>query len=149
MSYTQLYYHIVIRTHCSRPTIKEEYERELYNFIYGMCKNRDVNLLRIGGMPDHLHLFVALPSLLPVGRFVQAIKSVTSVWMKENPHFPDFDSWSKDYAAFTYSTRDKQMIVNYIRNQKKHHKKVSFPEEYRQFLLDNEVEIQERFFLVD
>jgi Transposase and inactivated derivatives len=149
MSYTQLYYHIVIRTHCSHPTIKEEYERELYNFIYSMCKNRDVELLRIGGMPDHLHLFVALPSLLPVGRFVQVIKSVTSVWMKENPHFPDFDRWSKEYAAFTYSTRDKNMIINYIRNQKKHHKKVAFREEYRQFLLDNKVEIQEQFFLLD
>lgn len=41
------------------------------------------------------------------------------------------------------------MIINYIRNQKKHHKKVAFQEEYRQFLLDNEVEIRERFFLVD
>ena len=84
MSYTQLYYHIVIRTHCSHPTIKEEYERELYNFIYSMCKNRDVELLRIGGMPDHLHLFVALPSLLPVGRFVQVIKQLIIIAFQEN-----------------------------------------------------------------
>ena len=149
MSYTQLYYHIVIRTHQSRFAISEEYEQELYAYIHGMCKNRDVYLHRINGMPDHVHMFVELPSMLPVGKFVQEIKSVSSVWIKNNPHFPDFDRWSKEYAAFTYSSRDKEMIINYIRNQKDHHKKVTFQDEYRQFLLDNGLSIDERYFLDD
>lgn len=149
MSYTRLFYHIVLRTYRSRFTINEEHERELYSYIHGMCKQRDVTLLRIGGMPDHVHLFVALPSLLSVARFVQVVKSVTSLWLKANPNFPDFDYWSKEYAAFTYSIRDKEMIINYIRNQKKHHKKVLFQDEYRKFLVDNGVRIDERYFLVD
>ena len=149
MSYTQLYYHIVIRTHQSRLAIREEYEQELYAYIHGMCKKRDVYLHRINGMPDHIHLFVELPSMLPVGKFVQEIKSVSSVWLKNNPHFPDFDRWSKEYAAFTYSSRDKKMIINYIRNQKDHHKKVTFQDEYRQFLLDNGLSIDDRYFLDD
>lgn len=149
MSYTQLYYHIVICTYRRKRTINEEHERELYSFIHGMCKNRDVKLLRIGGMPEHVHLFVELPSLLPVGRFVQAVKSVTSAWLKENSHFPGFDRWSKEFAAFTYSVRDKEMIINYIRKQKQHHKKKSFPDEYRKFLVDNKVEIREQYFLTD
>ncbi|MBQ9509940.1 MAG: IS200/IS605 family transposase [Bacteroidales bacterium] len=149
MSYTQLYYHIVIRPYKSQPVINEEHETELYAYIHGMCKNRNVNLLRIGGMPDHIHLFVALPSMLPVAKFVQEIKSVTSFWLKNNPHFPNFDHWSKEYAAFTYSIRDKEMIINYIRNQKEHHKNVFFRDEYRQFVIDNGLEIDDRYFLVD
>ena len=149
MNYTQLYYHVVLRAYHNQNVINEEHEKELYAYIYGMCKKRDVNLLRIGGMPNHVHLFVTLPSMLPVAKFVQEIKSVSSVWLKNNLHFPNFDHWSKEYAAFTYSIRDKDMIINYIRNQKDHHRKVTFQEEYRQFLIDNGIEINERYFLVD
>lgn len=149
MSYTQLLYHVVIRTHACEKTISADYERELYAYIHGMCQKRDVILYRIGGMPDHVHMLVGLPSALPVAKFVQEIKSVTSVWLKNNPHFPNFGHWSKEYAAFTYAMRDKDMIVNYIRNQKEHHKVHTFAEEYRQFILEGGEEINEKFFLRD
>ena len=149
MSYTQLLYHVVIRTHASERTISEEHEKELYAYIHGMCKNRNTILYRIGGMPDHIHMLVGLPSTLPVAKFVQEIKSVTSVWLKANPNFPNFNRWSKEYAAFTYAMRDKEMIINYIRGQKEHHKTVSFEEEYRQFITECGGVIDERYFLKD
>ena len=149
MSYTQLLYHAVIRTHCSERTITEDHERDLYAYILGMCKNRHVVLYRIGGMPDHIHMLVGLPASLPIAKFIQEIKSVTTVWMRKNPNFPYFDHWSNEYAAFTYAMRDKEMIINYIKNQKEHHKTVSFEEEYRQFIIESGGTIDERFFLKD
>ena len=107
MSYTQLLYHAVIRTHRSERTITEDHERDLYAYILGMCKNRHVVLYRIGGMPDHIHMLVGLPASLPIAKFIQEIKSVTTVWMRKNPNFPYFDHWSNEYAAFTYAMRDK------------------------------------------
>lgn len=94
-------------------------------------------------------LFVTLPSTLAVAKFVQEIKSVTSIWLKESGRFPRFDYWSREYAAFTYSIRDKDLIINYIRNQKEHHQTVSFQDEYRQLLIDNGIEINEQYFLND
>lgn len=149
MSYTQLLYHAVIRTYRNERTISEAHERDLYAYIHGMCKNRNVTLYRIGGMPDHIHMLVGLPAALPIAKFIQEIKSVTSVWLKNNPDFPNFDHWSKEYAAFTYAMRDKEMIVNYIMSQKDHHKVVSFEEEYRQFILECGGVVDERFFLKD
>ena len=55
----------------------------------------------------------------------------------------------REYAAISYNGRDKEMIVNYIRNQKEHHKIVSFEEEYRAFLIENGITIKEEYFLKD
>ena len=56
MSYTQTFYHIVLRTHCSIPAIVEDHERELYSYMLGFINNKGARLYRIGGMPDHVHL---------------------------------------------------------------------------------------------
>ena len=149
MSYTQTSYHIILRTHNSSPTITVEFERELYAYIYGFVKNVNVQLYRIGGMPDHLHLFVSLPATLAMSKFVQELKVSTSKWLKANPHFPLFTGWSKEFAGFSYNLRDKEMIVRYIAKQKEHHKRSTFAEEYRQFLVENGVVIKEEYFLKD
>jgi len=149
MSYTQTSYHIVLRTHRSIPAIAEDYERDPYSYTLGFINNKGGQLYRIGGMPDHLHLFVSLPANLSMSKFVQELKIVTSKWLKANPHFPLFDRWSKEYAGFSYNLRDKNMIVGYIAKQKEHHRQVSFAEEYRQFLIENAVDIKEEYFLTD
>ena len=149
MSYTQTFYHIVLRTHCSIPAIVEEYERELYSYMFGFINNNGAHLYRIGGMPDHVHLFVSLPATLAMSKFVQELKTATSKWLKENPHFPLFNGWTKEYAGFSYSFRDKDMIVGYVAKQKKHHHSVAFADEYRTLLVENGVEIKEEYFLKD
>ena len=147
MSYTQLIYHIVIRTHRSQRTISEAHERELYNYMFGIARNRNVVVYRIGGMPDHVHLLVGLPSDLSVAKFVQELKSVTSAWLKSNPNFPVFDHWGKEYAAFTYSAKERDVVINYIKGQKEHHRTLSFAEEYRRLIEESGITINEQYFL--
>ena len=149
MSYTTSYYHIVIRTYRSEPTIVEEHETELYAYIYGIAKNLNCQTYRIGGMPDHVHIFVSLPSTMPIATFVQRVKTITSKWLKTNPHFPDFHGWGHEYAGFSYSFRDKDMIVNYIRRQKEHHRGVSYADEYRKFLEENIPYFDEKYIFPD
>lgn len=149
MSYTTSYYHIVIRTYRSEPTINEEHERELYAYIYGIAKNLKCQTYRIGGIADHIHMFVSLPSYLSLASFVQRVKTDSSKWLKANPHFPRFSGWGREYAGFSYSLRDKDMIVGYIKKQKEHHRKNTFAEEHRAFLTENGVSIDERYFLRD
>ncbi|MDD6582359.1 MAG: transposase [Bacteroidales bacterium] len=100
-------------------------------------------------MPDHIHLFVSLPATLAMSKFVQELKVATSKWLKENRHFPLFDRWSKEYAAFSYNLRDRDMIVGYIAKQKRHHRSKTFAEEYRAFLVENGVEVKKEYFLKD
>ena len=149
MSYTTSFYHIVLRTYRSEPTIIEEHETELYAYIYGIAKNLNCQTYRIGGMPDHVHIFVSLPSTLPLATFVQRVKTDSSKWLKANPHFPGFQGWGHEYAGFSDSFRDKDKIVNYIKRQKEHHRGISYADEYRKFLEENIPYLNEQYIFAD
>ena len=61
--------------------------------------------------------------------------------------FPAFKGWQDGYGAFTYSISAKDKLVEYVKNQKLHHQKVSFEDEYIELLRVHEIDIDERFFL--
>ncbi|MBB1078084.1 IS200/IS605 family transposase [Rhodoferax sp. 4810] len=149
MSYTRLLYHIVFRTKSSKNTIVEQHEKELYAYILGIISNKKSKLYRIGGIQNHIHLLVDIHPTFAVSDFMKELKEYSSKWLSTNPNFPDFEGWAVSFAAFSYNFREKQTIIDYIINQKEHHKKISFEDEYRQFLIENGLEIDERYFLKD
>lgn len=149
MSHVKSFYHVVIRTYRNCMSINENHEKELYAYIFGICQQKRVKLYRIGGMPDHLHLLVSLPSYMAISIFVQEIKASSSRWLKHNPAFPLFCKWSKEYAAFSYAEKDKNMITNYIKRQKIHHKGKDFIDEYKSLLRENCVEFEENNIMRD
>lgn len=147
MSYTKLLYHIVFRTKYGNDTIPGQHEKELYAYIMGIINNKKSKLYRIGGTENHLHLLVDIHPTFALSDFMRELKEYSSKWLATNLNFPDFEGWAVSFAGFTYNLNDKQTIINYINNQKEHHKTVSFEEEYRQFLIENGIEIDERYFL--
>jgi len=149
MSYTRLLYHIVFRTKHGKNTIPEQHEKELYAYMMGIISNKKSKLYRIGGVGNHIHLLVDIHPTFAVSDFMKELKEYSSKWMKTNPNFSEFEGWATSFAAFTYNLNDKQTIIDYIKNQKEHHKTVSFEEEYRNFLIENGIEIDERYFLKD
>lgn len=149
MSYTHLLYHIVFRTKNGINTIPEQHEKELYAYMMGIINNKKSKLYRIGGVGNHIHLLVDIHPTIAVSDFMKELKEYSSKWLKTNPNFPDFKGWAVSFAAFTYNLNDKQIIIDYIKNQKEHHKKESFETEYRNFLIENGIEIDERYFLND
>ena len=149
MSYTQLIYHIVFRTKYSKPTLPNEYSEELYRYISGFISNKKSYLYRINGMPDHIHILVGLHSTLSLADFVKVLKTSTNLWMKENGNFPDFESWGEKYGAFTCFYKGKESIIEYIKNQREHHKDESFTDEYRRLIEESGIEIDEQYFLTD
>ena len=67
--------------------------------------------------------------------------------MKESGKFQKFEAWQEGYSAFTYSIREKDMIINYVKNQKEHHKKETFHNEFKRLLTENRVEFDEKYLL--
>jgi REP element-mobilizing transposase RayT len=147
MSYTRLLYHIVFRTKYGKNTIPEQHEKELYAYIMGVVNNKKSKLYRIGGTENHIHLLIDMHPTFALSDFMKELKEYSSKWLMQNPNFPNFEGWAVSFAGFTYNLSDKQMIIDYIKNQKEHHKTVSFEEEYKQLLTENGVEIDERYFL--
>jgi REP element-mobilizing transposase RayT len=130
-----------------KKTIPEQHEKELYAYIMGIINNKKSKLDRIGGTENHLHLLFGMHSTLALSDFMREIKEHSSKWLGQNPNFRDFEGWAVSFAAFTYNLNNKQTIANYIGNQKEHHQTVSFEDEYRQFITDNGVVIDEKYFL--
>jgi len=115
----------------------------------GIIDNKKSKLYRIGGIENHIHLLVDIHPTIALSDFMKELKEYSSKWLAKNQSFPDFDGWAVSFAGFTYNLNDKQTIINYIMNQKEHHKTKSFEEEYRQLLIENGIEIDDQYFLKD
>ena len=145
-SYRQIFFHVVFRTANSERTLPLEHSEELYKYIWGIVKNHKTHLYRINGMEEHIHLFADLHPTVALATLIREIKTSTSVWLKQNQNFPRFRGWSEGYAALTYSWKDKDSIINYIKNQREHHQRVAFMDEYHALLEELGVKIDERYF---
>lgn len=98
-------------------------------------------------MPDHIHICSDLHPTICLSDYVKKIKVASSIWMKANGNFPLFNNWQEDYGAFTYNIKEKDRLIEYIKNQKEHHKTETFLEEYKRLLLENEVPFKEQYLL--
>lgn len=144
-SYRQIFYHIVFCTYKRKPTLPVAHHEELYKYIWGIIKNRNSFLYRINGTENHIHILSDLHPTVCLSDYIKEIKTASNSWMKESGKFPEFEHWAEGSCALTYSMRDKDMIINYIKKQKEHHKKESFEDEYRGLLEDNGIAWDEKY----
>ncbi len=149
MSYTQLLYHIIIRTKQSKATLPNEDSDELYKYITGFVKNKKSVMYQINGIPNHIHILVSLHPTLSLSNFVKELKNATNTWIKKHDGFPKFESWGHKYAAFTCNVKDKRRLIKYIENQRIHHEIKSSEDEYKTLILEAEIEIDPKYFLTD
>jgi REP element-mobilizing transposase RayT len=133
-SYRQILYQIVFSTKNRTPCLIEENREELFKYIWGIIQNKKCKLFRINGVEDHIHILSDLHPELSLANYVKEIKVSSSLWIKKKRIFPDFTGWAEGYGSFTYSYKDHEQVISYIKNQVEHHKKKSFLEEYRELL---------------
>ena len=145
-TYKQIIYHIVFRTKYGKKTLPLAHCDELYKYIWSIIKEKGCVVYRINGMEDHLHILSDLHPSVALANYLRDIKTASSVWLKGKTEFPDFEGWADGYGAFTYSIRDKEMIINYIKNQREHHKEVKFEDELRKLLEEHGIALNEKYF---
>lgn len=98
-------------------------------------------------MEDHIHIFSDLHPSVSLSDYIKSIKVASSIWMKAHKGFPEFNGWQDGYGAFTYSIREKDMIIEYIKNQKTHHRQESFYDEYKRLLTESGISFDEKHLL--
>ncbi len=146
-TYTQIYYHIVFGTKNRKSCLKRENRDNLFKYIWGVLRNKDCHLYRINGVADHLHIFTHLHPSIALADLIKDIKLSSSEWIKKESLFPLFPGWQEGYAAFTASEKEKDRIINYIKNQEEHHRKKSFREELKELLEEAGIEYDERYLV--
>jgi len=148
-AYRQILYHIVFRTKGSEKTIDQAHFIELKNYIWGIIKNKNCVLFRINGMEEHIHILSDLHPSIALADYIKDIKVSSSKWMKASGFFPKFRGWGIKYCALTYSYKDRDIIINYIKNQQEHHKKESFHDEISRLIKEHGIDMDEKWFWLD
>ncbi|HVH85914.1 MAG TPA: IS200/IS605 family transposase [Terriglobales bacterium] len=107
--------------------IPPEFEKRLYSFIAEIAQEHKIPLIAAGGMPNHSHLFFLLPPTIALADEINKFKTNSSRFLPK--HIADFN-WQKGYGAFAVSVSQIETVKAYIRNQREHHKKRSFEQEF-------------------
>jgi len=144
-SYTNLLYHIVFSTKDRRPLITPDCEPRLYDYIGGTIRSLGGISLELNGAEDHIHLLAKLRPDRSVSDVLRDLKANATGWMHDVfPSLKHF-SWQRGYGAFTVSQSNVDEVRRYIANQKEHHRKVCFRDEFIEFLKANGIEHDERY----
>ena len=146
-TFTQSIYQIVFSTKYREHSLTKPNREELYKYIWGVLKNKNCHLYRIGGITDHIHILTHIHPAISLASLVKDIKLSSSEYIKSLKLFPDFDGWQNGYGGFTYSIKDKDRLIEYIKNQEYHHNEITYNEELIDLLKENEIEFDENYLL--
>ena len=144
-TYTQIIYQIVYSTKHREKTLTLAHRKDLFKFIWGILKSKNCFLYQINGIEDHLHILTSLHPSLALASLVKDIKLACTSYIKQEKLFINFNGWQDGYAAFTYSIKDKERLINYIKNQEEHHRIKSFKEELIELLNEHGIEFEEKY----
>lgn len=117
----------------------------MYKYITGIITNKGQKLLAINGMPDHIHTLIGMKPACCLSDLVREVKKASNAFVKEKRFVKYKFEWQEGYGAFSYSHSALDNIIAYIQNQKEHHKKITFKQEYIGFLKKFEVEYGEKY----
>ncbi len=140
-TFTQMYAQVVFSPKGRGHLILPSFEERLYQYITGIVKEYDQKLIAINGMPDHVHIFFGFKPTLKIADLVNDIKTGATKFIKKNRFLPGTFAWQDGYGGFTYAHSQIDSVAKYIMNQKEHHKKKTFREEYLDFLRKFGVEV--------
>ncbi len=144
-TYSQIYIQVVFAVKGRESLIQALWEEELYKYITGIVTNKGQKLLAINGMPDHIHFLVGMKPSCCLSDLVREIKKSSNDFIKEKQFTKFKFQWQEGFGAFSYSHSSLDNVINYIMNQKEHHKKKTFKEEYTEFLKKFELEYKDEY----
>jgi putative transposase len=144
-TFSQIYLHLVFSTKNRQALIHQEIEDRVWSYMGGIAKRHGMTPIQIGGIEDHCHACVSVPTTLSTSQVAKAIKGDSSVWFRQeiDRNF----SWQDGYGAFSVSRSALPDVIDYIKNQREHHSERSFEDEYRSLLRLHEVDFDERYLL--
>ena len=132
-TYFSLLAHSVFATKERRILIPADLKAKLWPYMAGIARANKFKALAVGGMQDHAHVLLSLPTTMPVAKAVQLIKGGSSKWI--NDHLPtrSFD-WQDGYSAFSIGVSQLETTIRYIDNQERHHARMTFDDELLKML---------------
>lgn len=144
-TFSQIHIHLVFATQFRNALIAEKWEQRLYEYLIAIIHNQGHKVLAINGMSDHVHLLLGFRPNQALSELVQQAKASSSKWINEERLCTQKFAWQEGYGAFSYTKSDIPKVIHYIQNQKNHHQKVAFLEEYKHMLTSLDTEFDPKY----
>jgi len=144
-TYSQIYIHVVFAVKSHENLISSTWEERLYRYITGIVENKSQKMLAINGMPDHIHFLIGMKPECSLSDLVREVKKSSNEFINENKFVKGKFNWQIGYGAFSYSHSQLTTVINYIMNQKEHHQRKTFKEEYIDFLKNFNIKYDDKY----
>jgi len=145
-SYVSALFHCVFSTKERRPLITPDLETRLWPYMCGIAREQQMKIVEIGGTKDHIHFLLSLPATISLSKALQTVKGCSSKWVHDTflGEHRGF-AWQEGYGAFSIGISQTETTLKYIRNQKTHHAKVSFEDEFKKILERHWITYDEKY----
>lgn len=148
-SLSKLFVHIIFHTKSTSAKIRKDEANELYAYMGSILKDLGCIPILINGVSDHIHILCVMSKNIALAKLVENVKRHSSRWIKtKSNHYTKF-AWQGGYAGFSISPSICEKTKKYIENQEKHHRKMTFQEEYLLFLKEYGIEFDENHLWTD
>ena len=144
-TFSQIYIQIVFAVKGRNSLIHKNWEEELYKYITGIVQNKGQKMLAINGVQDHIHIFIGMKPSCRLSDLVREIKKSSNNFIKDKRFTKYNFEWQEGYGAFSYSHSALDNVIKYVNNQKEHHRKKTFKEEYLDFLEKFNIEFKNEY----
>lgn len=144
-TYSHCYYHIVFSTKNRIDLINPQIEQRVWAYIGGIARKHGMTALQVGGIDNHVHALTSAPTVSSPSNIAQFLKGDSSYWFRREFQTINNFAWQDGYGVFTVCKSHSQKVIEYIQNQRLHHQKQTFEEEYIQLLRLHEIEYDERY----
>jgi putative transposase len=144
-TYTQIHIHCIFAVKYRKAMITKDWKERLNKYITGIVQNNKHKMISINSMPDHLHMLFGMRPDHSLSDLMRLVKGDSSEWINNEKLTPSLFRWQEGYGAFSYSRSQIHKVATYIENQEMRHKKITFLDEYKQFLKKFEVEYDEKY----
>jgi REP-associated tyrosine transposase len=137
--------HFIWSTKGRRSFIDSEWRHRLQAFMGSVARFKNAKLIEANSQPDHVHLYTSMPSTISIAEMVNAFKANSTRWVHQTFQNRRCFSWQEGYAAFSVSRASRDAVIEYIRNQDEHHRRVDFRDELLGLLESHNIEYDPRY----
>ena len=143
-SLSKVIVHIIFSTKDREPWLESNVRPRVHAYLTTICRDLGAELVRVGGVVDHVHIVTTLPRTVSQAQLAEQIKKASSKWIKAlDGRYRGF-FWQRGYGAFSVSPTQVDAMLQYIEAQREHHRTRTFQEEYR-LLRRHGVDFDERY----
>jgi putative transposase len=144
-TYSQILYHIVFSTKHREPWITADVAKDLYPILGGYIRAAKGTMYQIGGVEDHVHLYLRWRTDETVAELMRDIKSNSTKWIHASYPALGAFAWQEGYSVFSVCKSREPAIKRYIENQAEHHERLDFKTEPLWLFREHEIEFDERY----